>query len=491
MTSPQLAVVSNRLPVRLSKDDDGQWTLAQGAGGLVTAMAPVLRNRGGSWVGWNGLATEEDVSSLFEAFSRQAGYELHPVQLTPEQEHGFYAGFSNEILWPLFHDLPTRCNFYKPDYWRHYRDVNQLFAETIAAKLPASTYCWVHDYHLMLVAGMLRKIDPSRRCGFFLHIPFPPPDNFLKLPWRKELLLALMEHELVAFHTLRDRRNFEACLQSLLPKTVIRGRGAIVQARHEGRAVRIGAIPISIDYKAFTHTAGLPQIKEAAHALADAYERRTLILGVDRLDYTKGIPERLEALRLMLQQHPELREKISFIQVLVPSREDVSEYRQLKMEIEQMVGEINGQFATPGWSPIHYQYRNMPREELVGYYLAAHIMFVTPLRDGMNLVAKEYCACRRNNTGVLILSEFAGAAAQLQRDGAVLVNPFDIQGMANALQAACMMPMAEQKRRMQHLREIIRKHDIYFWCETFLNTAFALKLADIPQMEDVQFHELG
>lgn len=491
MNPPQLAVVSNRLPVRLAKDDDGQWTLAHGAGGLVTAMAPVLRNRGGSWVGWNGLATEEDVTSLFEAFSKQAGYALHPVQLTPEQEHGFYAGFSNEILWPLFHDLPTRCNFYKPDYWRHYRDVNQLFADTIAANLPSSTFCWIHDYHLMLVAGMLRKADPARRCGFFLHIPFPPPDNFLKLPWRKELLLSLMEHELVAFHTMRDRRNFEACLRSLLPKATVRGRGAIVQARHEGHAVRLGAIPISIDYKSFTHTAGLPQVKEVARALADAYEHRTLILGVDRLDYTKGIPERLEALRLTLQQHPELLGKISFIQILVPSREDVTEYRLLKMEIEQLVGEINGQFATPGWSPIHYQYRSLPREELVAYYVAAHIMYVTPLRDGMNLVAKEYCACRRTNTGVLILSEFAGAAAQLQRDGAVLVNPFDIQGMANALHMACLMPIAEQKRRMQHMRETIRKHDIYFWCDTFLNTAFALKLADIPQMEDVQFHELG
>lgn len=294
----------------------------------------------------------------------------------------------------------------------------------------------------------------------------------------------------MAFHTLRDRRNFVACLQSLMPQVTVRGRGGVVQAKHEGRTVRIGAIPISIDYRSFVHTAGTKEVQDLARALTAAYEHRTIILGVDRLDYTKGIPERLEALRLMLQQHPELLGRIVFVQILVPSREDVDEYRQLKMEIERMVGEINGQFATPGWNPIHYQYRNFPREELVAYYVAANVMFVTPLRDGMNLVAKEYCACRRHNTGVLILSEFAGAAAQLQRDGALLVNPFDIEGMAATLRRACLMPVAEQKPLMRHMRASIRKHDIYFWCDTFLNTAFSLKLSDFPQMEDVQFHEL-
>jgi len=257
-----------------------------------------------------------------------------------------------------------------------------------------------------------------------------------------------------------------------------------------GTSIRLGAIPISIDYKAFSRLSGQQTTKQAAQRLQEACSERLIVLGVDRLDYTKGIPERLEALRLALQFYPELRERIVLSQILVPSRQDVEEYRQLKMRIEQLVGEINGQFSTPGWQPVQYQYRNLPREELAAWYIAAQVMFVTPLRDGMNLVAKEYVACRRQRNGTLILSEFAGAAAQLQRDGALLINPYDIEGMAHTLSRACTLSRDEQIRRMTHMQDSIRKHDIYFWCDAFLQAAFSLHLDDFPQLESVRFHEL-
>ncbi|MHC1699518.1 MAG: trehalose-phosphatase [Humidesulfovibrio sp.] len=489
----RLIVVSNRLPVTLAREGDG-WIVKAGAGGLITALAPVLRDRGGLWVGSSGQirecvqAGEGDPTASFDRFSREAGYDLLPIEITEAEHRNYYEGFSNEIIWPLFHDFQSRCNF-QPDYWTSYLDVNRKFARTVAEHSRPDDYVWVHDYHLMHVAQFLKEQEADRRSGFFLHIPFPAPDIFLKLPWRKEVLLALLEFSLVGFQTLADRRNFVRCLQVLFPSTEIWGRGSVVTAGIEGKSVRIGCFPISIDYSAFARLAGKRQTVEAAESIRAAFPQRKIVLGVDRLDYSKGIPQRLQAFRRALIRYPELRGRVSFIQVLVPSREGVGEYQELKNEIEQLVTQINGEFTEPGWVPIHHLYRNLARPELVANYLAADIAMVTSLRDGMNLVAKEYCASNVPETGALILSEFAGAAAQFQRLGAFLVNPYDIDEVADALNAACQLPLASRKMRMHKLRENVRRNNVSVWVDSFLGAAFSRHLEDFAPQETVQFHE--
>ncbi|MFW5838072.1 MAG: alpha,alpha-trehalose-phosphate synthase (UDP-forming) [Desulfovibrionaceae bacterium] len=483
----RLIVVSNRLPVAL-RQEQGEWKVKPGAGGLVTALAPVLQHRGGMWIGWSGAYADVDLNKLFGDYAREVGYSLKPVHLTKEEVDGYYYGFSNEIIWPLFHQFQTRCNF-NPDYWRHYLEVNMKFAEAIAAASEPEDYIWVHDYHLMHAAFLLKSMGLKRKTGFFLHIPFPPPEIFLKLPWREKLLRALLEFDLVGLQTLEDRRNFVQCMQRLLPKARVSGRGSVVHAEWEGRTVRLGGFPISIDYNAFANLAAKKEVAARSFELKQACKNRKLILGVDRLDYSKGIPERIKAVGAALRRYPDLRGKINFIQVVVPSREEVAEYQELKIEIEQLVSRLNGEFTMPGWVPVHYMYRSLPREELVAYYRSADMALVTPLCDGLNLVAKEYCAANVDETGVLILSEFAGAAAQLQRHGALLVNPFDSEGVARTIRRAYRATEADRRTRMRKMRDAVRRHNIYWWVDSFLMAAFSMNLNDFPPLESVDFHE--
>jgi trehalose 6-phosphate synthase len=485
----RLIVVSNRLPFSFRRDDKG-WRAEPGGGGLVTALLPVLRDRGGMWIGWTGATGDpRELSDALAEAGKGAGYSLKGVPLTEEEMQNFYFGFSNEIIWPLFHDLQSLCNF-DPVYWRTYCDVNRKYAEAVAANARDGDFVWIHDYQLMNVAAELRKLGASARIGFFLHIPFPSPDLFLKLPWRESLLKALLEYDLIGFQTTRDRRNFVECVRTLVKDAQVEGRGRqLMVAKTAGREVRIGAFPISIDYGAFTRGAGSDEVARAAQELHRLLPRRELILGIDRLDYTKGIPLRLKAFHALLLRYPELRERVSLIQVVVPSREDIPEYHRLKTEIEQLVGMINGSLARPGgWVPVWYEYRSLSRLELLAYYRAADLALITPLRDGMNLVAKEYCACSIEEDCVLILSEFAGAAHQLAR-GALLVNPYDIEGVADAIHHAFHMETAERTERMHRLRRSIREHDVFWWVDSFLSAAIERDLSDYPQPADARAGE--
>jgi trehalose 6-phosphate synthase len=341
----------------------------------------------------------------------------------------------------------------------------------------------VHDYHLMNVGAELRRLGAKARTGFFLHIPFPPLDIYFKLPWRFELLEALLEYDVIGLQTPRDRRNFVQCVRALAPAVEFEGRGQVVVARVGSRRVRIGSFPISIDYNAFMRQAASSEVAAKVRELHQLLPNRKLVLGIDRLDYTKGIPHRLRAFEAVFSRHPELRERLSLIQVVVPSREDIPEYRELKTEIEQLVGRINGAFVRPGgWVPVWYVYRSLSRLELLAYYRAADIGLVTPLKDGMNLVAKEYCACNIEEEGVLVLSSFAGAAAQLSRD-ALLVNPYDIEGVADALHRAFHMTKAERQARMRRMRRQIREYDVFWWVDAFLKTAITKDLSAFPQPE--------
>lgn len=481
----RLVVVSNRLPAAL-KQEDGQWKIKQGAGGLVTAMAPVLKNRGGVWIGWSGAADPElDVESLLADFSEEAGYELCTVPLTEEEVDDYYFGFSNEIIWPLFHDLQSRCRFH-PKYWRAYLDVNFKFAEVVARKTSPDDYIWIQDYHLMHQAFFLKSMGVKRQTGFFLHIPFPTPDIFMKLPWRWKVIQALTEFDLVGFQTVQDRRNFVRCVRRLMPEAKVEGRGAVVSVNLGNRSFRLGAFPISIDFNQFSDMAKRDDVSRNAFELKEALRHRKIILGVDRLDYTKGIPERIRSIQTLLRRYPDLKGRINFVQIAVPSREEVDEYKELRQEIEQLVGRVNGEFSIPGWVPVHYHYRNLPHDELVAYYAAADIALVTPLRDGMNLVAKEYCACNNSEDGVLVLSEFAGAAAQLQKH-AYLVNPYDMEGIAKALHRACHWGKEERTQNMVKLRDQVRRNNIFWWVDSFLQAGIAKTLDDFPEVETVQF----
>jgi len=333
------------------------------------------------------------------------------------------------------------------------------------------------------VGKALRDLRISAKIGYFLHIPFPPLDLFLKLPWRFEILESLLHYDLIGFQTQRDRRNFVQCVHAMLKHIKIRGRGQVLTSQVNGRMVRVGNFPISIDYTEFAKKAGTRAVEKRVDEIRAAYTSDHLILGVDRLDYSKGIPERLLAFRNALQRYPELEKKISMVQIVVPSRQRIPEYETLKHEIEQLISEINGTFTRPGWVPIHYLYQSVDRTELTALYRAADIALVTPLKDGMNLVAKEYCASNIHLNGVLILSEFAGASSQLYRH-ALLVNPHDIEGIADAITRACHMGLDERKKRMRALRKTVKKTDIYWWVDTFLKAVFSHDLDSLGPLED-------
>ncbi|MEJ2718997.1 MAG: trehalose-6-phosphate synthase [Deltaproteobacteria bacterium] len=477
----RLVIVSNRLPVVIERDGQ-DWSIRPSSGGLVTALAPVLRNRGGLWIGWPGTMDEVELDEPLAAGAKSAGYSLKSVTLSREDRDKFYYGFSNEIIWPLFHDLQGHCNF-DPDYWVAYQTVNRNYAEVVKEEVRSEDYLWVHDYHLMNVARELRQLGVDAPIGFFLHIPFPPLDIFMKLPWRFEILQALLEYDLIGLQTLRDQRNFTQCVRTVIKDVHVRGKGQVVSVELGHRDVRVGAFPISIDYRSFAEHAVTHEIADRAWYIHEDLPKRHIVLGVDRLDYTKGIPYKFEAFRNLLTRYPELREKITLLQVVVPSREDIPRYQSLKMEIERLVGEINGLFTVSGWVPIIYIYRNLDRPELLAYYRTAEIALVTPLKDGMNLVAKEYCACSVEEDCVLVLSEFAGAAAQLQK-AALLVNPYHIESMADALYQAFTMDMAERRSRMARLRKSVRENDIFRWVDSFLNAAIGRELGDFPPLDD-------
>jgi trehalose 6-phosphate synthase len=410
--------------------------------------------------------------------------------LTAEEEEGFYYGFSNEVLWPLFHDLFDKCVF-DPDYWRTYQEVNVKYASVTAAISNPDDFIWVHDYHLMLMAGELRQQGVTATIGFFLHIPFPALDIFVKLPWRFEILRGLLQFDLLGFQTLRDRDNFMQCVNALFRDVSSQGTGAVIDlavndvSSDSGapRTLRVGSFPISLDYQAVAEHAASDTVIELADRLREDLDGRQMILGLDRLDYSKGLPNRFEGFRTALRRYPDLQGQVVLSQHMVPSRADIPEYRRLLSEIERLVGEINGEFARPGWVPIHYFYRALSRDELVAYKSIAHMVLITSLKDGMNLVAKEYCAARIDEDGVLILSEFAGAVAEMQ-NGALLVNPYDYEGIARRIYEAFNMPRPERQRRMRELRQQVRENDIFHWVDMYLRAATDKDVSHFPMIDD-------
>jgi len=477
----RLIVVSNRLPFALDSTGEDLWTVTPAAGGLVSAVEPVLRERGGTWIGWPGTAGEIPKTPFAEA-TRGAGYKVVPVALSETERDEFYYGYSNEVIWPLFHDLQNFCNF-EPGYWQTYKAVNDRFADAIARCAQPNDFIWVHDYHLMDVAQALRERGVSQKLSgltFFLHIPFPPYDIFAKLPQQQRLLRALLQFDLLGFQTRRDVRNFLGCVRRVMSDARVVPRRELQLVRFEKRQIRLGYFPIGIDFDSFEKGAMSDAVARRSQELRARFRDCQLILGVDRLDYSKGIPERLRAYRDALERHTELRGRVVLIQVVVPSRVEIPRYHEFKQRIDRLVGDINGRFSTSNWLPVQYHFRSLDREDLLAHYRGCDIAFVTPLKDGMNLVAKEYCACRIDEDGALILSQFAGAAEQL-KTGALLVNPYDVEEVADTVLKAFRMTTAERTARMKRMRRVVREENVFRWVDSFLRVGAKLT-ARSPQV---------
>jgi len=468
----RLILISNRLPFALEPAEDGQWIVTPSPGGLVSALGPVLRGRGGTWIGWPGVAGEIPDAAAAEA-TRDAGYEVVPVALSEAERDEFYYGYSNEVIWPLFHDLQSFCHF-EPAFWETYKAVNERYAEAIARHCQPGDFIWVHDYHLMYVAQALRERGVHAALTFFLHIPFPPYDIFAKLPQQQRLLRALLQFDLLGFQTRRDLRNFLQCVRRVMPEGNLLPSHKLQVIRFDKRKIRAGRFPIGIDFESFEKGAVSEEVARRARELRAAFPGCQLMLGVDRLDYSKGIPERLRAFRDALERYEELRGRVVLIQNVVPSRVEIPRYHEFKDRIDRLVGDINGRFSTDTWLPVHYRFRSLDRDDLLAHYRACEIALVTPLKDGMNLVAKEYCACCVDKNGVLILSQFAGAAEQLKR-GALLVNPYDVEQVADTILKAFRMSRAERSARMKRMRRAVSNENVFRWVDSFLTAGSRLR----------------
>jgi trehalose 6-phosphate synthase/phosphatase len=421
---------------------------------------------GGLWIGWPGSLEAVHEEHRAELLRQLEAARAVPVLLDGAEQRIFYDHVCNGVLWPLCHDrldqLPLRI-----DGWEVYERVNQRFADVTAAQYQPGDTVWVHDYQLMRTPALLRVALPAARIGYFFHIPFPNPELFLTLPTRRALVEGLMGADVVAFHTRRYRGHFTAALRRLFGVEMDRDE----TVPWEGRRVRLLVLPMGVDARDFAARAATSPV--VAERLAIRGEGGRLLLGIDRLDYSKGIPRRLLSVERLLEEHPEWRQRIRLVQVAVPSRGDVDAYRRFRQEVEALVGRINGRFSTPSWTPVHYMYRSIPDELLLALYRAADVMLVTPVRDGLNLVCKEFVASRVDEDGVLLLSEFAGAAEELT--DALQVNPYDVDQMAALMHEALTMPGPERRRRMRTLRTQVFAHDVHAWTDGFLQVLHAVR----------------
>jgi len=474
--SYDFVVVSNRLPVDRVPGTDS-WT--RSPGGLVTALEPVMREKDGACVGWAG---QPDVD--LPAFDNE-GIRIVPVPLSPSEIENYYEGFSNDTLWPLYHDVIAAPGFHRV-WWESYVAVNQRFADATAAISAEGATVWVQDYQLQLVPKMLREQRPDLTIGFFNHIPFPPYGIYSQLPWRTQIVEGLLGADVIGFQRVADAGNFSRAVRRL---TNHQTRNPVIEVASEGKATRrviAKAFPISIDARSYEDLARDPAIQARAREIREGLGNpKTVMLGVYRLDYTKGIGHRLKAFGELLTEGRVNVEDVTLVQVASPSRERVQAYMDLRDEIELTVGRVNGDFATMSHTAISYHHHGYPREEMVALYLAADVMLVTALRDGMNLVAKEYCAARFDNDGVLIISEFAGASDELKR--ALRINPHDIDGLKDVILEAINMPARERQARMRSLRKRVLENDVARWSTTFLTTLAAARQEQV----DYELDPLG
>ncbi|MES2648539.1 MAG: bifunctional alpha,alpha-trehalose-phosphate synthase (UDP-forming)/trehalose-phosphatase [Bacteroidota bacterium] len=468
-------IISNRLPVKINAED-GKFDLVASEGGLATGLGSIYKKNGNIWIGWPGMYLEnEDQKTAID--SKLLELNLHPVYLTQEEINQYYEGFSNEILWPVFHYMTTYAR-YENSFWEFYELVNRKFCDQALSLIEPGDTIWIHDYQLLLLPGLIRKEKPGATIGFFQHIPFPSFEIFRLLPWRTELLEGLLGADLVGFHTYDDARHFLSASRRILSV-----KSNLNLIKFEDRKVMVETIPMGIDDTKYALLTEDIKVKEEVEALKQTFQNLTLILSIDRLDYSKGILQRLQAFDRLLKENHHYREYVSMYMIIVPSRDTVPLYKELRDEIDKLVGNINARFRTNTWTPINYFYRSVPIEMLSALYQVAKICLVTPMRDGMNLVCKEFVASRVNNDGVLILSEMAGAAKELI--DAVIVNPNNIEEICGAMVLGLNMSKEEQAFRMTRMRDLVMKYNVHFWVELFMK-----RLKEIKQSQhEIQFSQ--
>ncbi len=455
-----LVIVANRLPVDRVEGPDGDVEWRRSPGGLVTAMESVMTDRDGAWVGWAGSAGDAP-----EPFTEQGMY-LRPVPLSEDEVGAYYEGFSNDTLWPIYHDVIVPAQFHR-QWWQAYQAVNRRFAEAVCEVVAENGTVWVHDYQLQLVPAMVRELRPDVRIGWFNHIPFPPVELFAQLPWRNGIIDGLLGADFLGFQRVADAQNFLRAARRLAGHLT---KGDTVSLTQDGklRRVRASAIPISVDFQGLQALARTPEVAARAKEIRESLgSPDTLVLGVDRLDYTKGIRHRLKAYGELLHDGVIGPPEVTFVQVATPSRERVEAYQDLRIEIEGTVGHINGEYSGIGAAAVHYLHHSYPRAEMAAMFLAADVMLVTPLRDGMNLVAKEYVTCRHDGGGALVLSEFTGSWHELHQ--AYACNPHDIAGLKQTILHAINAPDSEKRRLMKAMRRRVHDHDVQRWAERFLS----------------------
>jgi trehalose 6-phosphate synthase/phosphatase len=467
----RVLIAANRLPVCARLHDD-TIDLVPASGGLATGLRPWHLRTGARWFGWPGDGGETTAAQRMALDERLSLEGMVPVHLSSEQVAGYYHGFANRVIWPLFHYSIDRVPA-DPAGWAAYEEVNAAFATAIAREYRPGDAIWVHDYHLLLLPALLRQRLPHARIGLFLHIPFPSSEVFRVLPWRREILNGMLGADLIGFHTFGYMRHF---MTSLLHVDGV--EPDVDRVRVGGHEAKVGAFPMGIDAARFDALVSDPEVRARVDAIRRDAAGRRIVLGVDRLDYTKGIPLRLEALAHLLERDPSLRDGMRYVQVAVPSRGDVDSYQRFRRQVEETVGRINGTFGTLHSLPIHYVHQSVSTPELVALYCAADVMLVTPLRDGMNLIAKEFAASRADEDGVLILSEFAGAAAELH--GAVIVNPYDTRALADSIQRSLSMSVEERRARMRALRRRVFACDVHAWADGFVTELRARRASDAP-----------
>lgn len=460
-------IVSNRLPVKIV-EVDGAYELSPSEGGLATGLGSIYKKGENVWIGWPGLDVPADRQD--EVRKQLEELNLIPVFLTTEEINLYYEGFSNEVLWPVFHYMVTYAH-YELDYWMFYQRVNQKFAAVVIDNVREGDTIWVHDYQLLLLPAMIREKEAHVTIGFFQHIPFPSYEIFRLIPWREEIINGMFGADLIGFHTFDDVRHFLSAASK-----IVLSKFADNVINFNDRQIVVESFPMGIDDEKYASLVSKTEVQENIKALKESFIDQKIILSIDRLDYSKGILQRLQAFELLLQNYPEYIERIDLYMIVVPSRDTVPQYKELREQIDQLVGNINARFRTLNWAPIHYFYRSFPIETLSALYNTADVCLVTPMRDGMNLVSKEYVASRSNNDGVLILSEMAGASKEL--NDALIVNPNNIVEIMHTIVKAICMPEWEQGNRMRSMRSVVKKFNIHLWVKNFME-----KLKEVKEMQ--------
>lgn len=466
-------IVSNRLPVKLNQEEE-EYVLVPSEGGLATGLGAIYPQDNNIWVGWPGLEITEEAAQRRITEKLDAS-NLVPVFLTQEEINNYYEGFSNEILWPVFHYMPTYAR-YLQQYWDSYLEVNIKFRDAVLEVAGPDDIIWIHDYQLLLLPGLIREVLPDSTIGFFQHIPFPSYELYRLIPWRIELLEGMLGADLIGFHTFDDARHFVQSARRLASPTT----SSFNEINYKDRSAVVESFPMGIDSDKFESLVTSPAVAEQMEVIEKNFTNTRIVLSIDRLDYSKGILQRLQAFELFLELNPEYVGKVVLYMIVVPSRDSVPQYRELRDEIDKVVGSVNARYRTIDWLPVFYFYRSFPVEELSALYAEADVCLVTPMRDGMNLVCKEYIASRTQDNGVLILSEMAGASKELV--DAIIVNPNNIGAITAAIHEALTMPLAEQQRRMRMMKAIVRKFNTSHWVKLFMN-----RLNEVKQMQQSMY----